>query len=92
METAALVLGICAFIFSLLALVASGVVAVIVIGWKNSTHRIEYRQPEETTFQVDAPPEIVDQLPSSPEPQTLQQWMRGQQSQLDSLYDQDLGV
>lgn len=93
MEIAAIILGILGIVFGLIGLVASFVTATIVIGWKNSTHRIEYRKPEETTYQVDAPPHIVDQLPSAPEPQTLDAWMRQQQreqSSLDSVYDQDL--
>lgn len=94
MEIAAIILGILGIVFGLLGLVASLVTATIVIGWKNSTHRIEYRKPEETSYEVDAPPHIADQLPSSPEPQTLEAWMRQQQresSSLDAVYEQDLG-
>lgn len=94
MEIAAIILGILGTIFGLLALVASLVTATIVIGWKNSTHRIEYRKPEETSYEVDAPEHIRDQLPTAPEPQTLEAWMRQQQregSSLDAVYDQDLG-
>lgn len=81
-----------ALVFSVLGLVASLVTATIVIGWRNSTHKIEYRKPEETVFEIDAPKHIVDQLPSSPEPQTLEQWVRQQQNgSLDNLYEQDVG-
>lgn len=92
MEIAVLVLSIIACAFSTLALVASLSVGVIVIGWKNSTHRIEYRKPDETTYEIDAPPEVRDQIPSAPEAMSLQQWARSQQSQLDQVYEQDLGA
>lgn len=94
MEIAALIFGILGCVFGLMALVASFVVGTIVIGWKNSTHRVEYRKPEETTYEMDAPPHIAAQLPSSPEPETLEQYMRRQArdgSSLDSIYDQSLG-
>lgn len=96
MEQAAIILGILGIVFGLIGLVASFITATIVIGWKNSTHRIEYRKPEEeapTRFEVDAPKHIIDQLPSAPEPQTLEQWMRQQareQNSLDAVYEQDL--
>ncbi len=94
MEIAAIILGALGCVFGLIGLVASFIVGTIVIGWKSSTHRIEYRTPQETTYQVDAPDHIVDQLPSSPEPETLDQYMRRQasaQNSLDSIYDQTLG-
>lgn len=94
MEIAALILGILGCIFGLIALVASFVTGTIVIGWKNSTHRIEYRKPEETQTVIDAPEHLIDQLPQSPELETLQQYMRRQardQNSLDSIYDQSLG-
>lgn len=94
MTITALILGILGCIFGLMALAASFVTGTIVIGWKNSTHRVEYRKPEETTYEVDAPEHIRDQLPSAPEPETLEQYMRRQvrdQNSLDSVYEQSLG-
>lgn len=55
----ALVLSICAFIFSLLALVAAGVTCVIVLGWKNSTHKVEYRPVPATTHEIDIPADVA---------------------------------
>lgn len=94
MEIASFIFSVLGFIFGLLGFVAASITAVIVLGWKNSTHRIEYQKPEDvgpTRYEIDAPPGIVDQLPSSPEPQSLEQWVRSQRSQADDLYEQDLG-
>jgi hypothetical protein len=94
MEVLVLVLAILGCIFGLLGFAAAAVTAVIVLGWRNSTHKVVQVPAPETIFEVDAPKEIVDQLPSSPEPQTLQAWLLQQQKQassLDNIYSQDLG-
>ncbi len=90
---AALIFGILGCIFGLLGFVAACVTGVIVLGWRNSTHKIVQVPQEETSYEVDVPKEILDQLPSSPEPQSLQAWMREQQrnaSSLDAIYSQDV--
>lgn len=66
-ETIALVLSICAFIFSALAFVGAAVAATIVIGWSKSSHKIIQVPSEDVTrFEYDLPKEIMDQLPSNP--------------------------
>jgi hypothetical protein len=91
MDTLVIVLAVLGCIFGLLGFVAAAVTAVIVIGWKNSTHKIQWVNTEPTREEIDAPPEVRDQLPSSPEPVTLQQWVREQQmNDAGAVYDQDL--
>jgi hypothetical protein len=92
MQEAALILSILGCIFGILGFIAAAVTSVIVLGWRASTHKIEYVKPEETRWEVDAPQEVVDQLPSSPEPVSLGKWMQDQRSRVDELYDQDLGA
>lgn len=93
METLLIILSVLGLVFGLLGFVAACVTGVIVLGWRASTHQVIQVPTQETKFEIDAPPHIRDQLPSSPEPETLEQWMRKQRANatsLDSLYEQDL--
>lgn len=76
MATVTIVLAILGCIFGLLGFVAAAVTSVIVIAWKNSTHQIQYVDPGKTVVEPDAPQHILDQLPTPPEPQTLEQYYR----------------
>lgn len=88
LETAVLVMSILALVLSLVAFAASAVVAVIVIGWKNSTHKVTYLPAPETRYEVDLPPEVAAQAPSSPEPVTPEQYARKLREQsLEDLYE-----
>ena len=82
---------ICSFVFSAIAMVASAITAVIVIGWKNSTHKIEYAAVPDTRVELDVPPDVAAQLPTSPEARTMEQYIREvskRQSALDDLYEE----
>jgi hypothetical protein len=78
-----------ALVFSLVALGAGLWACVQVLGWKRSTHKIEYRAPEETTVELDIPKHIQDQLPSPAKPQTLEQWARQQAENGQYLLDDE---
>ena len=67
MEVIALSLAITAFVLSLFAFAAAAGAIITVIGWSRSTHRIEYKSPEETTYMRDLPAGVEDFLPSPPE-------------------------
>jgi hypothetical protein len=71
-----LALSLSAFVFSFLALCTGLWACVQVLGWKRSTHRIEYRAPQETQVEMDIPPDVAAQMPQRPTPQTLEQYMR----------------
>jgi hypothetical protein len=57
MEVATLTLSIIACFLSLCAFAGAAVTAVIVIGWKSSTHKIVQVAP--TAYEYDVPPEIL---------------------------------
>lgn len=63
---AALVLGICGFVFGLLGLCAGAWSVISILAAAKSTHRIEYVQPLATSIESDLPPDIASQLPSTP--------------------------
>lgn len=87
MEVAVIVMSILGMIFGLAGCAAAMVAVVIVKAWQHSTHRISYAPAQETRYEVDAPPEVVSQLPSSPEPITPEQYIRrAQASSLEELY------
>jgi len=89
MEIATLVCAILGLVFGLLGMVAAGVTAVIVIGWKNSTHKIEYAPIGDTQVELDVPPDIAAQLPTPTEPRTLEQYLKRQRAAtLDDLYEE----
>ena len=67
MEVIALALSLAAFFFSLGAFATGAYACITVIGWSRSTHKIEYRPPEETVFTRDLPPGVEEHLPSAPE-------------------------
>ena len=93
MEAVTLALALCAFVFAFLSLVASVATGILVWGWRVSTHKViqlPAPPPSETTYSLDVPQEIANQLPSSPEPQTLDAWVKSQRSQLEELYAQDI--
>lgn len=88
MEVAVLVMSILGLIFGLSGFAAATVALVMVKGWQHSTHRISYAPVQETRYEVDAPPEVVDQLASPPEKLTPEQYLRKvQNSSLDELYE-----
>lgn len=88
MEVAVLVISILGLIFGLLGFVAATAAIVVVKGWQNSTHRISYAPVEDTRYEVDAPPDVVNQLASPPEKLTPEQYIRRvQNSSLDELYE-----
>jgi hypothetical protein len=76
-----------AFVFSFLSLVAAGVTAVIVLGWKNSTHKVvQLAAPvEPTRVEYDLPEEVRDRMPSSPEVPTPEQYIARMQSHAEAL-------
>lgn len=74
-------------VFGLLGFIASSVTAVIVLGWRNSTHKVEYIDPGPTIEQPDIPQHLIDQLPSQPEPETLEQYYRRMANQQDAELD-----
>ncbi len=89
MEALTLALAITAGVLSLLAFVASATTAVIVIGWKSSTHKVvqvPVVQPE-TRYELDLPPDVLDQMPSNPEPRTVEQYLKQVQREADNLDD-----
>lgn len=88
MVTAAIILGVIGCVFGLLGMIAAGVTAVIVIGWKNSTHKIEYAPVPDTTVELDLPKPIQDQI--AEDPKTLEQYIRKMRAQatLDDLYEE----
>ncbi len=87
-----LLLSCLAFVFAFLGFLSGAWATVNVLAWKRSTHRVEYVRPEElpeTKYEIDAPAHLVDQLPSAPEHQTLEQFLRERErSQGEELYDQ----
>lgn len=90
MEIAVIVMGIIGCVFGLLGLVASIITGILVLGWKNSTHKVEYIAPPETREEYDVPADILAQLPSNPEPRTVEQYVREarqRQAQADSFYE-----
>lgn len=90
METATLVIAILGLVFGLLGMIAAGVTAVIVIGWKNSTHQIQYQPVPETKVELDIPPDIAAQLGDAPGNRTVEQYVRKLRAQatLDDLYEE----
>lgn len=89
MELVALVLACVALFFSLCAFIASAATAVIVIGWKSSTHKIVQLPATlpETQEVFDLPPDVLAQMPSSPETRTPEQYIRDMQREAASLED-----
>jgi len=75
MDTNALILGLCVglFIFTIITTIISIVCVAIVIGFKNSTHQIEYRDPnwmneERDEDEVEFDPfKIQDELREKPQ-------------------------
>jgi hypothetical protein len=80
---------IASLVFSLGGLAAGLWAVVQVLGWKRSTHRIEYRPATETVVEQDIPKDILDQMPQKPVPQTLEQWAREQREQENYLIDEE---
>lgn len=88
MEVAVLVISILGLILGFAGFATAMVAIVIVKGWQHSTHRIVHAPVQDTRYEVDAPPEVVDQLPSPSEKLTAQQYLRRvQSSSLDELYE-----
>ncbi len=83
MSTLAIALCICAFIFSGIAMAAAAVTAVIVIGWKNSTHKVIQMPVEPTKYEWDMP--IQD--PNDPEFKSQEQQLRQAQREAAALED-----
>ena len=88
--TVALVFSVCALVFSCLALAAAVVTAVIVIGWRNSSHKIVQVpiSDEPTRYEYDLPKEVMDRLPSDPEPPTPEAYVKRMQKLEAELDDQ----
>lgn len=93
LETVTLALSLVAFFLSLLAFITSATAAVIVIGWKNSTHKV-IQMPStvdplmaETRTEYDLPQEILDQLPSNPETPTPERYVARMQAQAEAQRD-----
>ena len=90
METAVIVASILGLIFGLLGLVASAVACIIVLGWRNSTHRVVQLPVPETRYELDMPPGVApdaSQLPSEPEQMTPQEYARrARESSFDEIY------
>ena len=89
LSTFSLALSLASFVFSLGGLAAGLWACVQVLGWKRSTHRIEYRAPTETVIEHDIPKEILEQMPTRPAPQTLEQYLREQQQEGGYLLDEE---
>ncbi len=93
MEHITLALAISAFVLSFLALAASLTAAVMLVGLRNSTHKVVQVpvDPGPTQYAWDLPPDVMDKLPSEPEPRTPEQYLKQMQSgarSLDDLYEQ----
>lgn len=94
-EALPLVLSLCAFVFSFLALLCAATAAVIVIGWKNSTHKVVQLPADpftETRTEWDLPREVLDKLPSAPETPTPEEYVRAAkrvEADIEDQYSQD---
>jgi hypothetical protein len=66
--------------------------SLVILGWKRSTHRIEYRNTAETSVEYDLPQEALDQMPVKPTPQTLAQYMAELKDQGGYLLDEEDGA
>ncbi len=78
-----------AFLFSIIGLGAGLWACVQVLAWKRSTHRIEYRNREDSSVEHDLPQAALDQMPTKPTPQTLQQYMAELREQDQYLLDSE---
>lgn len=89
-ESVVIAAAVIAAVFSFLALCAAAAAIVIVLGWKNSTHKIVQVPVESTRFEYDLPPDVTpDELPSPPEPLTREQYARKlREASLEELYEE----
>lgn len=76
MLIAAIVLGSCGLVFGVLGFIAGTWSVIKVLAASQSTHRVEYISPPNTTIESDLPPEIAAQVPVSPKAQTLEGYLR----------------
>ncbi len=89
MAVSALVLAAISLVFGLCGFGAGVWACIQVLAWKRSTHKIEYRTPSITEIESDIPAHILDQMPSRPEPQTLEQYTRERHEQSGFLLDDE---
>jgi hypothetical protein len=77
-----------------MAMAAAAVVAVTVIGWRNSSHKIVQVpvSDEPTRYEYDLPQSVMDKLPSNPESETQEAYLNRMQraeAALDDRFSQD---
>ena len=89
LEIITLVAALLALVLGSLGFGAGAWACVQVLGWKRSTHRIEYRPVTDTTVEHDIPQPVLDQMPQKPQPQTLEQYMRELKEQGSYLLDSE---
>ena len=92
MELVALILACVAVFFSVCAFIASAATAVIVLGWKNSTHKVVQLPAvlPETREAFDIPFDVLNPTPDSPTQRTPEEYLiqkRREAEDMDALYE-----